>query len=246
MANPVLNERVFNSNLENDLENTMTINGTILKTCFLGLLMAITFSYNWTLLLSGFLDKAKVLFNFGLIGGLILCFIICFAPKNKFLMFTTSLYALCEGLVLGMVSAFFNVKFPGLASQAIIGTIFALFGMFLLYKTNIIKCTDRFRNILFITTFGVFGIYLLQYILSFFHLNIPALFSNSAIGIGFSIIVVAIASFHLIVDFNLIENLSGKVEKHYEWYCGFSLLVTIVWMYIEILNLLAKLQSRNN
>ena len=219
MANPVLNERVFSSNLESEHENVMTINGTILKTCFLGLLTAITFAYNWGLILSGFADKAITLSKFGLWGGVILCLIICFGPKNRFLMFTTSLYALCEGLILGFISAVVNTRFPGVASQAAIGTFFALFSMFLLYKTNIIKCTNTFKKVLLTSTFAIFGIYLLQIILNLFHLNIPAIFSNSPIGIVFSVIVVAVASFNLIIDFDLIENLSNKVDKAFEWYC---------------------------
>ena len=243
MANPVLKEGIFSANLETEHENLMTINGTILKTCFLGLLTAITFAYNWGLILSGFVDKAMALSKFGLFGGIILCLVICFGPKNKFLMFTTSLYALCEGLILGFISAIANTMFPGVASQAAIGTILALFSMFLLYKTNIIKNTGMFRKVLFISTFAIFGIYLLQIIMSFFNLSIPAIFSNSPVGIGFSVIVVAIASFNLIIDFDIVESLSGKVDKAFEWYCGFSLLVTIIWMYIEILNLLMKIQS---
>jgi len=248
MANPVLNENAFRSSLDlQGSENTtMTVNGTILKTCILGLLMAVTFAYNWSLILSGFADKAIMLSKFGLFGGLILCLIICFAPKNKFLMITTPLYAMCEGLILGFISAIANSYFPGVASQAAIGTMLALFSMFILYKTNIIKCSGMFKKVLFTATFAVFGIYLLQIILSIFHLNIPAIFSNGPIGVCFSILVVAIASFNLIIDFDMIENYSGRLNKDFEWYCGFSLLVTIIWMYIEILNLLMKLQSRNN
>lgn len=244
--NPTLNEKALRSSFELGLEEKpMSINGTILKTCFLGLLMMITFAYNWTLILSGFADKAIALSKLGFFAALALVFIICFAPKNKFLMVTTSLYALCEGLLLGYISALANTYYPGVASQAAIGTFFALFGMFILYKFNIIKCTDKFRMVIFNTTFAIFGIYLVQIILNFFNISIPFIFSNSPIGIGFSIVVVAIASFHLIVDFHLIENMSDKMPKYMEWYCGFSLLVTLIWMYLEILNLLMKMQSRN-
>ena len=246
MANPTLGERVLNSSDILETEHAMTINGTILKTCVLGLFTALTFAYSWNLMLTGFVDKAVMLYHGGLIGGLILAIIICFAPKNKFLIVTTPLYALCEGLILGYFSALANTYFPGVASQAAIGTLFALFGMFFLYKTGLVKATQKFRMVIFNSTFAIFGIYILQLILSFFHISIPAIFSNSPIGIAFSVIVVAIASFNLIVDFDNIETFSGRVDKHFEWYFGFSLLVTIIWMYIEILNLLMKLQSRNN
>ena len=246
MANPTLNEKTLNKSLDFGLdESTMTINGTILKTCFLGLLMMITFAYNWTLILSGFADKATMLSKIGLGAGLVLALIICFAPKNKFLMITTSLYALCEGLILGYISALANLYYPGVASQAAIGTFFALFGMFFLYKTKIVKCTDKFKMVLFNSTLAIFGIYLIQIILNLFNISIPFIFSNSPIGIGFSIIVVAIATFNLIFDFHQIENLTDKMPKHMEWYCGFSLLVTLIWMYLEIIKLLMKFQNRD-
>ncbi len=247
MSNPALNEKILKSAFDLNLgNNSMTINGTILKTCFLGLLMAITFAYNWSLILSGFADKAILLSKFGLVGGIILILFICFAPKNKSLILTTPLYAMCEGLVLGFISAIANTAYPGVASQAAIGTFFALFGMFILYKTNLVRATQKFKMIVFNSTFAIFGIYLLQFILQFFHIQIPAIFSNSPIGIGFSAVVVAIATFNLIIDFDNIERFSGQADKNYEWYFGFSLMVTIIWMYIEILNLLMKLQSRNN
>lgn len=247
MANPTLGERAFHPSLDlNENSQVMTINGAILKTCMLGLLLAATFAYSWQLVLTGFADKADMLYKGGLFGGFILALFICFGPKNKFLMISTPLYAMCEGLAIGYLSAIANKFYPGVASQAAIGTIFALFSMFFLYKTNLVKCTDKFRMVVMNSTLAIFGIYLLQIILGFFNITIPEIFSNSPIGIGFSIIVVAVASFNLIVDFDMIERFAGKIDKHFEWYCGFSLLVTIVWLYIEILNLLMKLQSRNN
>lgn len=248
MSNPALGERSFQTAFNDELGSghVMTVNGTIIKTCVLGLLMALTFAYTWSLILTGFADKAILLSRAGMFGGLILGIIICFAPKNKFLMITTPLYAMCEGLFLGFISAIANKYYPGVAPQAAMGTMFALFGMFFLYKTKLVKCTDTFRMVVVNSTFAIFGIYLLQLILSFFHITIPGIFSSSPIGIAFSIIVVAIASFNLVLDFDFIEKFSDKVPKYFEWYGGFALLVTIVWLYIEILNLLMKLSSRNN
>lgn len=248
MTNPALYERNLKNSFNELSENNsvMTINGTILKTCILGIFMAVTFAYTWYLQLTGFGDKAVMLYHGGLYGGLILALFICFGPKNKSLIITTPLYALCEGLVLGYFSALANQFYPGVAPQAALGTIFALFGMFFLYKTGMVKATEKFRMVIFNSTFAILGIYLLQIILGFFNIVIPQLFSNSPIGIGFSIIVIAIASFNLIVDFDNIETFSNKLNKNFEWYFGFSLMVTIIWMYIEILNLLLKLQSRNN
>lgn len=247
MANPTLNDRSLQPSFElSENEHVMTINGTILKTCLLGILMFVTFAYTWYLQLTGFGDKVVMLYHGGLIGVLLLAIFIYVAPKNKSLIITTPLYALCEGLVLGYFSAFVNQIIPGVASQAALGTMFALFGMFFLYKTGMVKATEKFRMVIMNSTFAIFGIYLVQFILGFFNIIIPQIFSNSPIGIGFSVLVVAIASFNLIIDFDNIETFSNKVNKNYEWYFGFSLLVTIIWMYIEILNLLLKLQSRNN
>lgn len=247
MSNPVLGERSFRSSFDTTLENghVMTINGTIIKTCFLGLFTALTFAYTWYLQIAGFADKVAILRSVGTIGGLALVLFICFGPKNRFLAITTPLYALCQGLFLGSYSALVNHYFPGVVSQAVLGTIFTLFGMFILYKSQIIKCTDTFKMVIYNSTFAIFCIYLLQFILGFFHISIPGIFSNTPIGIAFSAIVVAIASFNLIVDFDFIERFAGKVESHFEWYGGFALLVTILWLYIEILNLLMKIQSRN-
>ena len=224
----------------------MTINGTIVKTCMLGLFLALTFAYTWYLQLAGFADKVAILRNVGTFGGLILCLIIYFGPKNKFLALTTSLYAMCEGLFLGSYSALINQYFPGVASQAAMGTIFTLFGMFFLYKSNLVKCTDKFRMVVFNATLAVFLIYMLELVLSFFHISIPGLFSNSLIGIAFSVGVVIVASLNLIIDFDVIEQFANRADKCFEWYGGFALMVTIVWLYIEILNLLAKIQSRNS
>lgn len=247
MSNPVLQERVLNSSSFNSLENesSMTINGTILKTCMLGIFLALTFAYTWYLQLAGFADKVAILRMVGTFGGLGLGLFICFGPKNNFLAVTTSLYAMCEGLFLGSYSALLNKTFNGIVAQAAMGTIFALFGMFFLYKSNIIKCTDKFRMVIGNAVLAVFVTYLLQFVLGFFHVQL-GIFSNSIVGIIFSCVVVIVASFSLITDFDMIKQLSGRADKWFEWYGGFSLLVTIVWLYIEILQLLAKIQSRNN
>lgn len=247
MANPTLQEGVLKNDSFHSLngEHAMTINGTILKTCTLALMTMSTFAYTWYLILTGYADKAIMLSQWGFWGALTLIFVIAFAPKNKFLIITTPLYALCEGLLLGYISAIAHTKFPGIATQAALGTFLALFGMFFLYKTGLVKCTDKFRMVIINSTMAIFIIYLIQIVLNIFNISIPFIFSNSPIGIGFSILVIAIATFNLIVDFDNIERFAGNVDKHLEWYFGFSLMVTIIWMYLEILFLLMKLQSRD-
>ena len=247
MANPVLKQNVFSQYSDDGLSGNqlMTSSGTLGKTLILGLLLALTFSYTWYLQLAGFSDKVGMLTSIGLWGSLVMVLLICFGPKNRFLPISTSLYAMFEGLLLGSISALANKFYPGVVPQAALGTVFTLFGMYFLYSTKIIKCTDTFRKVIYISTFAIFCTYMVQLLLSLFHVAIPGIFSNSPIGIAFSIVVVAIAAFNLIVDFDFIESYSHSAPKFFEWYGGFSLMVTIIWLYIEILNLLMKLQSKN-
>ena len=248
MPNPTLREDVFN-NLENrhdslGLEKSMTGTGTLFKTLVLGVLLAMSTFYTWYLVGSGFADKANILMATGAIGGLITVLIVCFGPKNKFLALSTSIYALFEGLFLGGISAMFNAAYPGVVTQAMLGTILTVLGMYIAYSTKLIRMTSTFRKTIFIATFAVLGIYILQWILMLFHASIPQIFSNSPIGIGFSVVVCAIAAFNLIVDFDFIEQFKGYAPDYMEWYGAFSLMVTIVWLYVEILKLLAKINSR--
>ena len=248
MPNPTLREDVFN-NLDNrpdslGVEKSMTETGTLFKTLVLGSLMTLSAMYTWYLVYAGFADKANLLTSVGAIGGFITVLIVCFAPKNRFLALTTSIYALFEGLFLGAISAMFNAAYPGIVTQAMLGTMLTIFGMYIAYSTKLIRMTDTFRKTVFIATFAVAGIYILQWILMLFHASIPQIFSNSPIGIAFSVIVCAIAAFNLIVDFDFIEQFKGRAPDYMEWYGAFSLMVTIVWLYVEILKLLAKINSR--
>lgn len=245
MSNPTLREDTFDYfNDDLGIIKTMTTSGTLFKTCFLAILVALTFAYTWWLQGAGFADKASILATIGAIGGFITALVVCFAPKNKFLSVTTSIYALFEGLFLGSISAIFNAAYPGVVFQAATGTILTVFVMYILYSTKIIKATNTFYKVVLISTFSIAGVYLLQFVLTFFHLSIPGIFTNSWIGILFTTVCVAIAALNLILDFNFIDNFSGRVPDYFEWYGGFSLMVTIVWLYIELLKLFAKISSR--
>lgn len=248
MPNPTLREEVFNS-LDNNtnsfgLEHAMTKTGVLNKTLLLGVLLALSAFYTWYLVSTGFADKSRILMNVGIGGGLIAAMVICFGPKNKFLGILAPIYALFEGLFIGGISAIFNAYYPGIVAQAMIGTIFTILGMYIAYSTKLIQMSGTLRKTIFIATFAIAGIYILQLILMLFNLSIPQIFSNSLIGIGFSVVVCVIAAFNLIIDFDLIEHYSGRAPSYMEWYGAFSLMVTIVWLYVEILKLLAKLNSR--
>ena len=240
MANPILNDRFTEA--EGVVSGQiMTVNGTLDKTFLLFLCALLPAAYTWNQFTAGFTDKAGMLMGVGAIVGFIMALIISFT-RNKFL---TPLYAVCEGLFLGGVSAVFNAQYPGIVIQAVIGTFATMFTMLGLYRIGAIKCTDKFRSIIFTATLSVAVLYLIQWIGSFFHYSIPAIFGAGTIGIGFSILVVAIAALNLILDFDFIEKGSqAMLPKDYEWYGAFGLMVTLVWLYIEILRLLAKLRDR--
>ena len=240
MANPILNDR-FTETEGVVSGQVMTVNGTLDKTFLLFLCAMLPAAYTWQQFTAGFTDKAGMLMTVGAIADFVLALIISFT-RNKFL---TPLYAMCEGLFLGGISAVFNVSYPGIVIQAVLATFATMFSMLGLYRFGIIKCTDKFRSIVFISTISIAVLYLMQWIGSFFHYSIPAIFGTGTIGIGFSILVVGIAALNLILDFDFIEKGSqAMLPKDYEWYGAFGLMVTLVWLYIEILRLLAKLRDR--
>lgn len=243
MANPI-----FSNNFraeERILEGQpMTIGGSINKTLTLLALVVISAAYNWWLIASGFMDKASMLCVGGAIAGFILALVIIFS-KGKLAPLLAPVYALCEGLFVGGISAFFEASYSGIVVQAVAGTFAAMLSMLLLYRARVIKCTSKFRAVIFTATMSIGIIYLIQIIASMFGRGIPQIFTSSPIGIGFSILVILIASFNFIIDFEFIERGSENLlPKHYEWYGAFSLMVTLIWLYLEMLRLLAKLRDR--
>jgi len=241
MANPILNEEKFLEQ-ERVLDGApMTINGTIQVTAFLGLLLVFAATFSWSRLTAGYTDLAMMLTWGGVIAGFVLALIVSFT-RNKYLV---PVYAVCEGLALGGISAVFEAEMPGIVVQAVAGTFAALFSMLLLYRMGIIRCTDKFRSVLFITTLSIGAVYLVDLIGGFFHLHVPLINSASPAGIAVSLFVTVIASLNLIIDFDFIERgAQNMLPKDYEWYGAFGLMVTLVWVYLEILRLLAKLNRK--
>ena len=240
MANPILNERFAEQ--ERVLQGEpMTVNGTIQITAFLGILLIAAAAFVWSRFTLGYTDIAMKLTSGGAIVGFILALVIAFT-RTKYLI---PVYAACEGLCLGGISAIFEQSYPGIVAQAVVGTFAALFSMLALYKMNVIRCTDKFRSVIFIATASVAVIYLVNFIGGFFHFAVPVINSSSLLGIGFSVLVVIIAALNLIVDFDFIERgAQNYLPKDMEWYGAFGLMVTLVWLYLKILRLLAKLQDR--
>ena len=243
MSNPILNEDRFSSQ-ERILDGEpMTIQGTVSK---IFMLFACLVAGCAISVYSLFTNPAMVpgMMTIGAILGFILVLVTCF--NIKIAKYTAAPYALMEGLVLGAFSAFFEAQWHGIVIQAILSTFVVLFVMLMLYKARMIQYTDKFAAILKTSLLSILAIYLIQFIASFFGRGIPLIWEAGIIGIGFSILVIVIAAMALIQDFFFIESASqNMLSKDYEWYGAMGLMITLVWLYTEILRLLAKLNSRN-
>lgn len=241
MANPILKlaEHQSERDIVLDGDKIMTVNGTLQITAFMGILMVLAAGFCWSRFTAGYTDQYMMLTMGGAIVGFITALIIAFARTTLLV----PVYAVCEGLFLGGVSAMFESSYPGIVSQAVAGTFAAFFSMLMLYRAGIITCTDKFRSVIFISTASIAVIYLVDFVGRIFGHAIPLINTSSTFGIGFSLIVVAIAALNLIIDFDFVERgAKNMIPKDYEWYGAFGLLVTVVWLYVEILNLLAKIR----
>ena len=244
MANPILKFEEQQANREAVINESdiMTVNGTLQITAFMGLILVFAAGFVWTKFASGYTDFGMMLTSIGGIVGFITALIIAFTKITALV----PVYAACEGLLLGGISAIFENSYPGIVAQATAGTFAALFSMLILYRAGIIKCTDKFRSVIFISTASIAVIYIVDFIGRFFHYSVPIINTATNAGLLFSIIVVAIAALNLIIDFDFIEQGAKKMyPKKYEWYGAFGLMVTLVWLYVEILRLLAKFNDRN-
>ncbi len=242
MSNPIFNNNIREQTRVLDGE-PMTINGAVNKTLILLACVVIAALYTWFLAINGYTDKAQILTFAGGIVGFVLALIITFTRSAMHIL--TPIYAICEGFLIGGVSAIYAAQYSGIVMQAVLGTFAALFSMLTLYRLGVVRCTEKFRAVMFTALLSVAIVYLIQIIASFFGRGIPQIFTSSPIGIGFSIVVILIAAFTLIIDFDFIERGSQMLlEKKYEWYGAFGLMVSLIWLYIEILRLLAKFSDR--
>ena len=222
----------------------MTLGGSVNKTGILLILCLATASIVWNRFFeSGNPASIMGLLWLGLIGGLGAAIVTMF--KRQWAAITAPLYALLQGLVLVGISAIFEAQYPGIVIQAI-GLTFGTLGVLLLaYKSGWIKPTENFRLMIVAATGGIAILYLISFIMGFFGSSIGFIHSNGLFGIGFSLFVVAIAALNLVLDFDFIEaGAEQGAPKYMEWFGAFSLMVTLIWLYLEILRLLAKLRSR--
>ena len=248
-GNPSLSEKRFRDTVLADVvthENAMTVRGTLNKFGFLFLMVMGTAFYSWKEYAGGG-DVTWMIWT-GALGGLAIAITLTF--KQSWAPYLAPAYGLLEGLFIGAISAMYNFAFAEKAPNIIINAVGLTFGvaiaMYLLYSFRIIKATEKFKSVIITATVGIAIFYLIVLVLRMFGFdNMPFLHEGSMFGILFSVFVTAIAALNLSLDFDMIEKGSEMgAPKYMEWYGAFGLLVTIVWLYLEILRLLAKLNSR--
>ena len=243
-GNPALSDSTFRSE-GRAVGQTMTLQGTVNKTGILLGILVLTAVYTWNLFFqTGNPAAVMPIATGGAIGGFVLALITIF--KKAWSPFTAPIYAALEGLFLGGISAIFEYQYPGIVIQATGLTLGTLASLLVLYKLGIIKPTENFRLMIVSATMGIAVLYLISMIMNMFGSSgIGFIHSNGLFGIGFSLFVVAIAALNLVLDFDFIEQGSEMgAPKYMEWFGAFSLMVTLIWLYLEMLRLLAKLRSR--
>ena len=248
-GNPALGENTFldigSGRVVSRDGSTMTLNGTVNKSGILLALILVTAAFVWDKY-EGPQSTSAIMpwVAMGGIGGFILAMITIF--KKTWAPVTAPAYALLEGLFLGGISAMFEARFPGIVMQAVGLTFGTLAALLMAYRSGLIRATENFKLGVVAATGGIFILYLVSFGMSFFGKSIPFIHESGLMGIGFSAFVVVIAALNLVLDFDFIENgVEQGAPKYMEWYGAFGLMVTLVWLYLEILRLLSKLQSRD-
>lgn len=240
-SNPILSEKSFSKVETLDFSETMTVRGTINKTILMFLLVILSASITWKMAM---VQNAMVttLSTIGVFGGLGLALVTIF--KKEWAQFTAPAYALFEGLFLGAISALINSFYPGIALQAVGLTFGVLAVMLVIYKTGLINVNSKFKKGIIAATGGIFLFYIVNMIMGLFGGGI-SLMSMGLVGIGIQLVIIIIAALNLVLDFDFIENAAAQgAPKQMEWYGAFGLMVTLIWLYLEILRLLAMLARR--
>jgi uncharacterized YccA/Bax inhibitor family protein len=240
-SNPALNSNTFKNVVKKDslhLDNTMTIRGTVDKTALALCLLVISGYYSFS-------QSNLTLMMIGTVLGFTLLLTTIF--KKTWAPYTVPLYSISQGFVVGGISYFYNAQYEGIVLQAVLLTILVLFSMLFAYRSKIIKPTENFKLAIFSSIMAIFLIYVIGIIMGLFGTGLSILDprNSSIASIGFSVFVVAIGAFSLVIDFDFIEEGAEKgAPKYMEWYGAFGLLVTLIWLYVEILRLIAKLRNR--
>jgi uncharacterized YccA/Bax inhibitor family protein len=241
-SNPALSGNAFRVS-DAAFGDSMTVSGAVNKTGILLICVVATAAWSWNLFTRS-PESALPLLAVGGIGGFIVALITIW--KKVWAPVTAPIYALLDGLILGSASAMLEMRFPGIAIQAVGLTFGTLVALLLAYQSGIIRATEKFKMGIVAATGGIAVFYLIQFVLGFLGVHFAAVNGSSAIGIGFGVVVVIVAALNLVLDFDLIESgARAGAPKYMEWYGGFALMVTLIWLYLEILRLLSKLRSRD-
>lgn len=242
-SNPTLNDNTFTGAIAVG-EQPMTIQGTVNKTAALLMLVMIAAIFTWQKFTTNPAGAWPLVIG-GAIGGFVIGLVTTF--KKQWSPVTAPIYALCEGLLIGGISAVYEQKFQGIVLQAGMLTFGTLFALLAAYRTGWIRATENFKLGVVAATGGICIMYLVSWVLSMFNVNMSFMHGSGLLSIGISAFVVVIAALNLVLDFDFIEQgAQVGAPKYLEWYAAFGLLVTLVWLYLEILRLLAKLSSRKN
>ena len=237
-GNPALRADMFRDVAMQGTDTAMTIQGTVNKTFMLLVLTVFSASWAWgnPELFQGFMIPAAIL-------GFIVALITIFKKKTAYI--TAPIYAVLEGIFLGGISLVFEKAYPGIVMQAVILTFGTLFSLLAAYKSGLIKATENFKLGVFAATGAIAVIYFVSIIMGFFGKSIPMIHQSTPMGIGFSLVVVVIAALNLVLDFDFIEKgAESGAPKYMEWYGAFGLMVTLIWLYLEMLRLLGKIRGR--
>jgi len=249
-SNPALSKNAFNpQSYTESYSETMTLNGTLNKSMAMLLLVVVGALYTWKMFFgaTSIEDGSALVLRWMLIGGIggfVFSLITIF--KKSWAYITAPIYAILEGLFLGAISAFFEARYPGLVMQAIALTFGTLLIMLFGYRSGIIKVTQKLKAGIIAATGAVALVYLISFIFSMFGAGGLIINSNGIIGIVISLVIVVIAALNLVLDFDfIVKGSQAGLPKYMEWYAAFGLMLTLVWLYIEILRLLSKLASRD-
>lgn len=236
-GNPTLSEKLFQqAGSLPSKEGAMTVSGTVNKIGILFLLLLIGASISWY-------QPSMTFVWLGALGGFIVAMVTIF--KKEWSPVTAPLYAVLEGLFLGAISVMYASAYGGIVFNAIILTLGIFAAMLAIYRSGLIKVTQRFRMGIVAATGGIALVYIASIVLGFFGINLSLVTGAGVWGIGFSLIVIVVAALNLVLDFDLIDKgAEYNAPKYFEWYTAFGLIITLVWLYLEILRLLAKLQRR--
>jgi uncharacterized YccA/Bax inhibitor family protein len=244
-GNPALKENTFTGARAAAGEPAMTLQGTATKSLVLVLLTVFSASFTWNAVAGGNVAIVGPATLVGGIGGFIVALITIFKPKVS--PYTAPLYAVLDGLLLGGISSLYNARFQGLPLQAVALTFGVFMSLLIVYRLGIIRATENFRMGVVAATGGIMIMYLLSFVLGFFGVRMNFLHDSSPLSIGISLVIVVVAALNLVLDFDFIEKgVEHRAPKFMEWYASFGLLVTLVWLYLEILRLLSKLQGRRD